>query len=91
MPMIPEELATCRNLLELLQDENVEVAQYWRMMLEHIDSQARQIKALKAGWIAERAAGICPIKDFTEGLADQIEIAQRQLAAEHPDLFQEGL
>ena len=44
--MTASELTTCRNLLDMLQDCNGEVADYWGRMLEHIDDQANQIAKL---------------------------------------------
>jgi hypothetical protein len=99
--MSPEELLTCRNLLELLQDENGEVAQYWQMMLEHINSQARKIEALKEDLLTDRSDLILYSPEFSvwryqhnvNDIREQDDWtpikteARRQLAAEHPDLF----
>lgn len=57
--------------------------------LEQIDSQARRIEALRAGWIEERMRYVLLFpemwnrKDRKEAILD----ARQQLAAEHPDLF----
>lgn len=71
--------------------------------LEHIDSQARQIAALKDDLLTDRAELILYSPEFSlwryqhhineirdqDDLKPITEEAQRQLAAEHPDLFRE--
>ena len=88
--MSPEDLQTCRNLLEMLQDENGEAADYWRMMLAHIDTQAAQIEALKEKLVEERASWLLAVQTGKDcavvpGKEELLE-ARTQLKAEMPEV-----
>lgn len=57
--MTASELTTCRNLLDMLQDCNGEVADYWQRMLEHIDEQAIQITTMQENFTEFMMNGPC--------------------------------
>lgn len=83
--MTDEELTTCHNLLDMLQDCNGEVADYWGRMLEHIDGQSSQIATLKAALRKDRFFRVWANTRSTN--VDTVtKIADRQLAKEYPDI-----
>ena len=84
--MTDEELTTCHNLLDMLQDCNGEVADYWGRMLEHIDGQSSQIATLKAALISERNRYLVDFIHEYDDVRDCKEEAKEQLAKEYPEI-----
>ena len=96
--MTASELTTCRNLLDMLQDCNGEVADYWGRMLKHIDGQANQIATLKAA-LAKYVIDDLSDERLSNRMADGgydsrtdaglEREAKDQLAKEYPEIFAE--
>ena len=84
--MTAPELTTCRNLLDMLQDCNGEVADYWGRMLEHIDWQSSQIATLKVALISERNRYLVDFIHEYDDVRDCKEEANEQLAQEYPEI-----